>query len=291
VPDITWIKLSTGIFDDEKIKLIESLPDADSVLIIWIKLLVLAGRANASGHIFLMDGSPYTDEMLAAILNRPLNTIRLALATFKKYGLIDVTTRGLFITNWAKHQNIEGMARVLEQTRLRVAKHREHKKSLTFGIEPATLSNVTVTQQNRTDIEKNQNRADKRQKKNKIKFSEAVFLSQEEFDKLVEQFGDEGAQDRITNLSLYKLSKGKEYKSDYATILTWERRPYRNNGHKNNGHSNRDPGKYTSPLDQFREKLRNGEDLPEIKMSSGNARILREDCIRNGWNMPEWLKC
>jgi hypothetical protein len=77
---------------------------------------------------------------------------------------------------------------------------------------------------------------------------------------------------------------------NYIDAVLFPKRNNGGNGHKNNGHSNRDPGKYTSPLDPFREKLRNGEDLPEIKMSSLNARILREDCIRNGWNMPEWLK-
>jgi len=243
---ISWIKLSTGIFDDEKIKLIESLPDADSVLIIWVKLLVLAGKLNADGYIFLADDVPYTDEMLATVLTRPLNTIRLALVTFRKYGLIETNDHGIFIKNWGKHQNIEGMERIREQTRLRVAKHRGQKEPLTSGTEAVTLRNVTVTQQNRPDKEKkeNKNRVDKKERGNKIQFSERVFLLQEEFAKLVEQFGEQGAQDRITRLSLYKQSHGKEYKSDYATILNWESRSYGNNGHKKNGQNGRDPDKY-----------------------------------------------
>jgi len=242
--DITWIKLSTGIFDDEKIKLIESLPESDSMLVIWVKLLVLAGRVNAGGHIFLTSDLPYTDEMLAAIFNRPLNTIRLALGTFDKYGLIEVTARGLFITNWAKYQNIEGMDRVREQGKLRIAKFRDKQKLLTPCNEAVTLRNVTVTQQNRIDKDKNKNRADKKERGNKIQFAERVLLFQEEFDKLVVQFGEQGTQYRITKLSRYKQSKGKEYKSDYATILNWESRPYSNNGRKKNGNNNSDPDKY-----------------------------------------------
>ncbi len=42
MPDVKWIKLTTFMFDDEKIKLIESMPDADAVLVIWIKLLIQA---------------------------------------------------------------------------------------------------------------------------------------------------------------------------------------------------------------------------------------------------------
>ena len=33
-----WIKIVTDIFDDEKIQLIEALPSADSILVIWFKL-------------------------------------------------------------------------------------------------------------------------------------------------------------------------------------------------------------------------------------------------------------
>lgn len=50
-----------------------------------------------------------------------------------------------------------------------------------------------------------------------------VMLSDEEFQKLVEKFGAEGAANRIENLSSALESKGYRYKNHYATILTWER--------------------------------------------------------------------
>src|SRR5699024_3136074 len=59
VSNIKWIKLSTSMFDDEKIKLIEKLPEADTILIIWIKLLSQAGRTNANGYIYLNENVPY----------------------------------------------------------------------------------------------------------------------------------------------------------------------------------------------------------------------------------------
>ncbi len=70
--EIKFVKLSTHMFDDEKIKLIEQMPEADTLLIIWVKLLAQAGKTNASGYIFLSENVPYTDEMLAAIFSRPL---------------------------------------------------------------------------------------------------------------------------------------------------------------------------------------------------------------------------
>ena len=47
--EVKWIKITTDIFDDEKILLIESLPDSDSIIVIWFKLLCLAGKMNNSG--------------------------------------------------------------------------------------------------------------------------------------------------------------------------------------------------------------------------------------------------
>jgi predicted phage replisome organizer len=103
--DVKWIKITTNMFDDEKIKLIESMPDKDAILIIWIKLLVQAGRTNANGYIFLNEKTPYTEEMLAIIFNRPVNTVRLALKTFKEFNMIEMDEKDLLVTNWNKHQD------------------------------------------------------------------------------------------------------------------------------------------------------------------------------------------
>lgn len=149
--DVKWIKITVNMFDDEKIRIIESMPDADAILVIWIKLLTLAGKNNTNGFIFLSENIPYTDEMLSTIFSRPLNTVRLALQTFKQFGMIDYDEKNfLYLVNWNKHQNVEGLEKIREQTRQRVAKHREKQKML-------RESNVTlpVTQSNATEKNKN----------------------------------------------------------------------------------------------------------------------------------------
>ena len=123
--EVKWIKLVTEFFDDEKIKLIEAMPEADMVLVIWIKLLTLAGKKNMNGYIFLTKNIPYTDEMLATIFNRPVNTVRLALDVFKKFKMIDYDNEMLQISNWGKHQNTEGLARIKEQNNKRATEYRK----------------------------------------------------------------------------------------------------------------------------------------------------------------------
>lgn len=48
-----------------------------------------------------------------------------------------------------------------------------------------------------------------------------VKLTEDEHQELENEFGTQGALDRIENLSRYLASKGDKYKSHYATILQW----------------------------------------------------------------------
>ncbi|MCK9526204.1 MAG: phage replisome organizer N-terminal domain-containing protein [Limnochordia bacterium] len=159
--EVKWIRLTLSMFDDEKIKIIESMPDGDTILIIWVKLLILAGKVNDTGYVYLSDAIPYTDEMLATIFRRPLTTVRLALQTFEKFGMIETASKGILIVNWEKHQNIDGMERIKELTRNRVQKHRQ--KQLTEGVtQPGNVTvTLPVTLRNATDIDidiKNKNK-------------------------------------------------------------------------------------------------------------------------------------
>ncbi|PFX65965.1 replication protein [Bacillus toyonensis] len=145
---VKWIKLSTTMFEDEKIRLIESMPEADTLLIIWIKLLAQAGKTNASGYIFLNENIPYTEDMLATLFNRPLNTVRMALGVFKKFGMIDIDDNHYInVVNWGNHQNLDRLEKIKEDTRKRVAAHRERKKQQTL------ICNVTCND-GVTDIDK-----------------------------------------------------------------------------------------------------------------------------------------
>ncbi|MGG5738622.1 phage replisome organizer N-terminal domain-containing protein [Bacillus cereus group sp. IBL03679] len=141
---VKWIKLSTTMFEDEKIRLIESMPEADTLLIIWIKLLAQAGKTNASGYIFLNENIPYTEDMLATLFNRPLNTVRMALGVFKNFGMIDIDDNHYInVVNWGNHQNLDRLEKIKEDTRKRVAAHRERKKQQTLSCNVTCNDDVT----------------------------------------------------------------------------------------------------------------------------------------------------
>lgn len=154
--EIKWIKITTDIFDDEKICLIDALPDHDAILVIWFKILALAGKHNRNGLLMMSDKVHYTDEMLATIFRRPLNTVRMALGIFEQFGMIEIIDGIIALPNWEKHQNIDGMEKIKEQTRNRVARHREKQKNLALGSN--VTCNVTVTESNATEEDRDKDK-------------------------------------------------------------------------------------------------------------------------------------
>lgn len=128
--EVKWIKITTDVFDDEKILLIESMPSADSIITIWFKLLILAGKQNNNGVFMMGNKLPFTDEMLATIFRRDLNTVRLALKTFEEFGMIEVVDNVITIPNWNKHQTLDAYEKKKERDRLYQQNRRKKQKNL-----------------------------------------------------------------------------------------------------------------------------------------------------------------
>lgn len=128
--DVKWIKITTDIFDDEKILLIESLPDAYAIITVWFKLLCLAGKQNNSG-VFLMNNKiPYTDRMLATIFRMKESTVTMALQTFEQFGMIEIVDGVITIPNWNKHQSLDAYEKKKARDRLYQAERRANQKAL-----------------------------------------------------------------------------------------------------------------------------------------------------------------
>lgn len=128
--DVKWIKITTDIFDDEKILMIESMPSADSIIVIWFKLLTFAGKQNNDGVFLMSNRIAYTDEMLASIFRRDVNTIRLALRAFEQFGMIEIVDNVITIPNWNKHQTLDAYEKKKQRDRLYQAERRANQRAL-----------------------------------------------------------------------------------------------------------------------------------------------------------------
>ena len=159
--DVKWIKITVDMFDNRKIKHLRRLPDGNNIVLIWVMLLTMAGRCNSGGMIFLTENIPYTPKMLADELDFEEATVQLALKALEQLGMVSTSGNGfLMVDGWEDHQNKEGLDKIREQTRKRVAKHRQNKKLL----EGNAPGSVTVTEGNATEEDIEEEREEEREK-------------------------------------------------------------------------------------------------------------------------------
>jgi predicted phage replisome organizer len=148
-----WIKVATDTFEDEKIDLIEGMPRGEKIIIIWFKILLLAGKCNSGGYLLLQDELPFTAKMLARRFNQELSIVNQALKAFERYKMIQRTENGIYVTNFNKHQDLDKMNQKRVQDRERKQKQRAKEKSLNEDLEEEAeedMSRVT-SQKNECD--------------------------------------------------------------------------------------------------------------------------------------------
>lgn len=155
--DVKWIKIATNMFDNRKIKLIEVMPEGDAIIAIWFKLLCLAGTTNDSGTVYFTKDIPYTEEMLASIFNRPLTTVRLAIATFKKFEMVEIVDDFIQISNWEKYQNSDKLEQLKQQNRERQKRWYDKQKTLDNNNSNVSLT-LGLTQPNAIDKEEDKDK-------------------------------------------------------------------------------------------------------------------------------------
>lgn len=159
--DVKWIKITTDIFDDEKIYLIEQMPDADSLIVIWFKLLCLAGKQNNSGVFLLNNRIPYTEKMLATIFRRKESTVQLALQTFEQLGMVELVDGVITIPNWSKHQSLDKLEKQKAYMREYMKNRREEQRLIAeskTNCKTNSKTNVSAPDKIREEEELDKNR-------------------------------------------------------------------------------------------------------------------------------------
>jgi predicted phage replisome organizer len=227
VADVKWIKIAVDMFDNRKIKQIGSMPEGDSLLLMWVQLLCLAGNVNDGGFIYLTKEIPYTDEMLATQFNKPISTVRLALKTFEQFGMIEIINNMIFLSSWEKYQSTDRLATIREKDRERKRRKREAEKLLLQNSTEIPRTSMDVPRidiEGDIDIDKDKNKSiSKKSPRHKHGEYQNVLLSDDDLEKLKAEFPADWDQ-RIQRLSEYMASSGKSYKNHLATIRNWARR-------------------------------------------------------------------
>ena len=210
--EIKWIKITTDMFDNRKIRHLRRLPDGNSIVLIWVMLLTMAGRCNSSGMIFLTENIPYTPKMLADELDFEENTVKLALSALEQLNMI-VTDNGFFsIAGWDEYQNIEGMEKIREQNRIRKQKQRAKAALLEPG-------HVTSRDSHATDKEEDKDKEKKKKKEIKTYSDDAdlnrSILAFMEFRKSIKK----PMTDHAVDLLISKLNGMTSYIPEQVEII------------------------------------------------------------------------
>ena len=150
--EVEWIKVSTSMFEtSRKIKSIELMKDGDRILVIWFKLLLLAGNVNDGGAIYITEDKPYDLESLAGELRRPEALVKKALEVFEGYGMIERENGIIYLTSWEKYQNAEQLELMREYNRIAQRKSREKRKKEKQSKDGNCQTNVIDSQKNVID--------------------------------------------------------------------------------------------------------------------------------------------
>lgn len=208
------------MFDDEKIKLIRTMPEGDSIALVWIQILCLAGRINDGGWVYMGQNLAYSDEMLATILGHPLNTMRVALSTLEQFGMIDIRSDGrIDVINWEKHQSTDKMARIAAQTRERQQRHYYRTKLREMGVnvdeagftnDPEELRSMYESMDDEPNVRLTLPNATEVRSKKKEERSKKKEVNNIEQEKPANKLAEKQLQDDFEKLwSLYPNKKGK----------------------------------------------------------------------------------
>ena len=164
--DLQWLKLSTNFFDNNKIKLLESERDGDTLIRVWIQLLTIAMKCNYQGRLSITEDKPMTVDEFSKIMGKSEKKITKYLEKFEELTMIIIEDNFYKIKNWSKYQSADKLEEIRLQNRLRQQKYRENMKS------EKEKSNVTVTQRNTKEEKKIRNKIEKEGDENRSGFKE-----------------------------------------------------------------------------------------------------------------------
>ena len=167
--DLQWLKLSTNFFDNNKIKVLESENDGDTLIRIWIQLLTIAMKCNYQGKLSITEDKPMTIIEISKIMGKSKKKIEKTLNIFQELQMIVIEDKFYKIKNWSKYQSVDRLEEIRLQNCKRQQKYREKKRS------EIGKNNVTVTKDNIEEEIKKRNKIEQEGDENRSGFRKFEF--------------------------------------------------------------------------------------------------------------------
>ena len=234
--DVKWIKLYVSLPGNRKLKQLRKLPSGDTIALMWVFLLCLAGETNDNGSVYFTKEIPYTDEMLADEFDMDINTVRLGLNTFERFGMIDICEDAIYLSSWDKYQSVDKLQEMREYNRLAKQRSRAKQKLLKEG----NVNDKSMTSQPCQDIDIDKEKEEEKERDVDVVVRDGtdndlpqmkccqgtlgkgvVYLTDEQDEMLLEKLGFDGYNKYIEKLADFIIEKNASVGNHYQTILKW----------------------------------------------------------------------
>ena len=143
-----WLKLQVGFFQELIIKQLRTLPEGDSIVLLYLKLLLKA--INTEGIIYYQHILPTLDEEIALDTGEKSALVKLTISALCQYHaavfLDDQSLQLLYLEDMVGSESASAS---------RVRNHRANQKLLKEKEQATLQCNATVTEGNTTEISGN----------------------------------------------------------------------------------------------------------------------------------------
>lgn len=151
-----WLKLKSDFFESKQMKKLRKIASGTTYMIVYLKLQLLSLKTD--GKLYFDGVEDTFAEELALEINEGVDDVKATIVFLQKFGLLEAeseTEYFLPIVPTLVGSEDDRTNEIREQTRQRVAKHREKKRLETFGNADVTLPvTLPVTDGNALDIER-----------------------------------------------------------------------------------------------------------------------------------------
>lgn len=138
---VGWIKLSTDIFSNRKIKILLKEREGDTYLRIWIQILTIAGECNRDGGLYISDKTPFKIKDFTNIIGKSNKTLTKSLQKFVDLGMLILKDDTYFVKNWSKYQSADKLRKLNNSSKV-IQENQIEKRVITQDKEKIREENI-----------------------------------------------------------------------------------------------------------------------------------------------------
>ena len=138
---VGWIKLSTDIFSNRKIKILLKEREGDTYLRIWVQILTIAGECNRDGGLYISDKTPFKIKDFTNIIGKSNKTLTKSLQKFVDLGMLILKDDTYFVKNWSKYQSADKLRKLNNSSKV-IQENQFEKRVVTQDKEKIREENI-----------------------------------------------------------------------------------------------------------------------------------------------------